>query len=57
MKKLVIFIIMCIIILAGCLAAAGVFSGLGFESTVVSLHVDASQETVLSIANAVAALV
>ncbi len=47
MKKYVVFIIMCLVVLAGCAAAAGLFGGLGFESTVVSLRIDAGEENVL----------
>ena len=47
MKKYVVFVIMCLILLAGCAAAAGLFNGWGFGSIVVSIHMDAGSENVL----------
>lgn len=47
MKKYVVFIIMCVIIIAGCAAAAELFGSLGFESTVVSMCIDAGGDNVL----------
>ncbi len=47
MKKYVVFIIMCIIILMGCAAAAGMFGSLGLESTVVSMHINTGGHYVL----------
>ncbi len=47
MKKYVVFVIMCLILLAGCAAAAGLFNGWGFGSIVFSMRMDTNSETVL----------
>ncbi len=47
MKKYIVFVIMCLILLAGCAAAAGLFSGWSLELTDVSMRMDTNSETVL----------
>lgn len=44
MRRYIVFVIMCLVLLAGCAAAAGLFGSLGFESTVVSMRIDAGDD-------------